>query len=72
LVIAGNATNSALTTQVLRHADGSVGNMPKAPQYGFTAIDLQRINDWITVGALNDSPEDSGTTAIVDAGDAAD
>lgn len=72
LVVAGDATNSALTTQVLRHADGSAGNMPKNPPCAFSAIDLQRINDWITAGATNDSPTDAGSTSKLDAGDASD
>jgi hypothetical protein len=72
LVQSGDPGNSALTTQVLRHADGSVGNMPKTPAYGFSALDLQRINDWITAGAPNDVPADSGTTPDLDAGDASD
>jgi len=67
LVVAKNAASSPLLTQVLRHADGSSGNMPKSPPYGFTATDLQRISDWINAGAPNDTAASSGDDAGADA-----
>ena len=74
LVVAKDPSNSALITQVLRHADGSAGNMPKTPPYGFSADDLQRISDWINDGAQNDLEPvgvDSGPGDDADVGDAA-
>lgn len=68
LIQTSNPANSPLITQVLRHSDGSVGNMPLTPPCSFSSTDLQRITDWITAGAQDDSPEDSGTTTT-DAGD---
>lgn len=71
LVVAGDPGNSALVTQVLRHADGSSGNMPKSPPYAFTAVDLQRISDWIQAGAANDVTQaDAGTETDAGSGDA--
>ena len=75
LVLTNDPTNSPLTTQVLRHADGSAGNMPKSPPYAFTTSALQRIQDWIKAGAPNDEPVDAGSgdeDAGLDAGDASD
>ncbi|MEO7110124.1 MAG: hypothetical protein ABI183_06775 [Polyangiaceae bacterium] len=72
LVFSGDPATSPLTTQVLRHADGSVGNMPKNPPCAFSATDLQRINDWIQAGASDDSPTDAGGSSKLDAGDASD
>jgi hypothetical protein len=72
LIQTSNPANSPLITQVLRHADGSTGNMPLSPPCAFSATDLQRITDWITAGALNDSPVDSGATSPTDAGEASD
>jgi hypothetical protein len=72
LVFSGDPANSPLTTQVLRHADGTAGNMPKNPPCAFSAIDLQRINDWIQGGSPDDSPADAGASSKLDAGDAGD
>ena len=68
LVVAGNPGNSALLTQVLRHADGSSGNMPKSPPYPFSDEDLKRISDWITDGANNDLEPPPGEDAGDDSG----
>ncbi|MEO8876493.1 MAG: hypothetical protein ABI461_12965 [Polyangiaceae bacterium] len=54
LIAPNDPAHSTLLTSVLRHADGSSGNMPKSPAYGFTTTDLQRISAWIAAGALND------------------
>ncbi|MGH7330307.1 MAG: hypothetical protein ACREJX_18325, partial [Polyangiaceae bacterium] len=63
LVVAKDPGNSALLTQVLRHADGSSGNMPKSPPYPFSATDLQRISDWIADGANDDLEPPPGQDA---------
>ncbi|HEX7665374.1 MAG TPA: hypothetical protein VF407_12705 [Polyangiaceae bacterium] len=68
LVKPGSSGKSALITQVLRRADGSKGDMPQAPPYGFTDTDLQRISDWIDDGAKNDvAVDDAGADGGLDA-----
>jgi hypothetical protein len=71
LVTTSDPASSPLTASVLRHADGSAGNMPKSPAYGFTATDLARIQAWIAAGAPNDEPVDGGSENL-DAGNASD
>ncbi len=72
LVVAHDPANSALLSQVLRHADGSSGNMPKSPPYAFSDADLQRISDWITDGANDDLEPLPGDDAGDDSGAADD
>jgi hypothetical protein len=72
LVLTGDPAGSPLILNVLRHADGSAGNMPKNSGYAFTATDLARIQAWIAAGAQDDSPSEQPDAGDLDAGDASD
>ena len=59
-IVPGNPDASYLIRQITPH-DGKA-EMPKAPWPALSSVEVETIRNWITQGAVNDSPTDVGPT----------